>query len=93
MGSQPLLFTHYSISSVCGFTCDPAIYNSVYSCKDFWSQLFVFMNDIVKLVEQGDGLHKYLNSHKIVRQKQIPKKTIPKKTKKHQCKKKTGLLG
>ena len=31
------------------------------------------MNDIVKLVEQGGGLHEYLNSHKIVPQTQIPK--------------------
>ena len=81
---NPCVCTHYSISSVCGSTCDPAIYSSAYIFEHFWGQVFVFMNDIVKLVEQGGGLHKYLNSHKIIPQK-VPKKqkkkTVPKKQK------------
>ena len=36
------------------------------------------MNDIVKLVEQGGGLHKYLNSQKLVPWKKIPKKQYQK---------------
>ena len=75
-GSQPLRFIHYSISSVCGST------SSAYISEHVWSLVFVFMNDICQACGAGGGLHEYLNSHKIVREKQIPKKQYQNKNKK-----------